>query len=74
VFDITLNMVFNVVMDEQIKKDKAKLLALGGATKVAELLNLDKRNGGVQRVQNWLTRGIPSKVKVEFSEIFLSNK
>jgi len=44
--------------------------ALGGPTKVAALLGYDKQ-GGVQRVQNWKTRGIPPKVKLEHPEIFI---
>lgn len=43
---------------------------LGGPTKVAELLNFDKA-GGVQRVQNWIARGIPAQVKVDHPEIFM---
>lgn len=52
------------------KKDKKLIESLGGPAKVAELLGYEK-HGGVQRVQNWLARGIPSKVKVEHPEIFL---
>jgi hypothetical protein len=49
----------------------AELIAhLGGPTKVAALLKYTEP-GSVQRVQNWLTRGIPPKVKLEFPEIFL---
>lgn len=44
---------------------------LGGPTKVAELLDLDITAGGVQRVQNWMTRGIPPKVKLERPDLFL---
>jgi len=43
---------------------------LGGPAKVAELLGFSKVDGGVQRVHNWRTRGIPSKVKLEHPEIF----
>lgn len=43
---------------------------LGGASRVAKLLGYDKR-GGVQRVQNWISRGIPSLVKLNHPEIFL---
>lgn len=52
--------------------DKDRIKALGGPTKVAELLGYDKAKGGVQRVQNWLERGIPPAVKVEFPHIFLA--
>lgn len=44
---------------------------LGGPAKVAELLNFDKEKGGVQRVNNWVTRGIPAHVKVEFPSLFI---
>lgn len=52
--------------------DADLIKALGGPTKVAELLGYDKANGGVQRVQNWLTRGIPAQVKVDHPRIFLA--
>ena len=42
---------------------------LGGPTKVAELLRYEKN--GVQRVQNWIRRGIPSHVKVQFPQHFM---
>ncbi|MBX3653231.1 MAG: hypothetical protein KF686_03540 [Ramlibacter sp.] len=49
----------------------AELIAhLGGPAKLSELLNYEK-HGGVQRIQNWITRGIPSKVKVDHPHIFL---
>lgn len=53
--------------------DKDRIKALGGPTKVAELLGYDKAKGGVQRVQNWLDRGIPPKVKVQFPTLFLAD-
>ena len=37
---------------------------------MAELLGLDKQ-GGAQRIQNWLVRGIPAQVKVDFPSIFM---
>ena len=50
----------------------AQLIAdLGGPTKVAEMLGYDKARGGVQRVQNWILRGIPSAVKVQRPDLFL---
>ncbi len=45
-------------------EDGALIEALGGPAKVAELLGYEK-HGGTQRVHNWITRGIPSKVKLE---------
>ena len=52
--------------------EDAKLIeTLGGPAKVAELLGYEK-DGGIQRVHNWIERGIPPKVKLEHPEIFLS--
>ena len=51
-------------------KDRDLIASLGGPTKVADLLSLP-RYGGVQRVQNWTQRGIPSAVKVSFPHIFM---
>jgi hypothetical protein len=61
-----LNVVFNVGMT-----DKEIIEALGGPTKVAELLGLDKGKGGVQRVHNWIERGIPAKEKLARPDLFL---
>lgn len=56
-------------------KSDAKLIRdLGGPTRVAEILGYDKAAGGVQRVQNWLTRGIPSHVKVQRPDLFMQIK
>lgn len=43
---------------------------LGGPSKVAELIAIDKR-GGAQRVQNWMVRGIPAAIKVKYPHIFM---
>lgn len=54
--------------------DDRKLIEdLGGPSRVAELLDFPKR-GGAQRVQNWLTRGIPARVKVEHPDLFMPAK
>jgi hypothetical protein len=44
--------------------------SLGGPAKVAEMLGYDKSKGGVQRVANWQTRGIPAEVRLEHPHIF----
>ena len=44
----------------------------GGPAQLARLLGYDMPNG-VQRVQNWLSRGIPAKVKLDRPEIFLAH-
>lgn len=52
----------------------AQLIAdLGGPAKVAELLGFNK-HGGIQRVQNWIARGIPYKVKVDHAKVFSRQK
>jgi hypothetical protein len=54
-----------------IDKDRARILELGGPVAVCERLGYDKANGGVQRVQNWMTRGIPAQVKIDHPDLFL---
>ena len=54
-------------------EDGALIEALGGPAKVAELRGYEK-HGGTQRVHNWITRGIPSKVKLERPDLFLVQK
>lgn len=60
-------MVFNRRMT-----DSELIRHLGGPTKVAELLGYDKGRGGVQRVQNWIERGIPPRVKLQHPGVFLT--
>lgn len=57
---------------ETIEADRKLIEGLGGPTKLAEILGYDK-HGGVQRIQNWITRGIPPKVKLQRPEIFLAS-
>lgn len=59
------NVAFNWVMT-----DAQLIEQLGGPAKVADLLGYDK-DGGVQRVHNWITRGIPAKVKLDHPHLFL---
>jgi hypothetical protein len=51
-------------------RDKAVIDALGGPAKVARLLGYDTASGGIQRVQNWMTRGIPHAVRLKHIDIF----
>lgn len=44
----------------------------GGPAQLARLLGYDMPHG-VQRVQNWLSRGIPAKVKLDRPDIFLAH-
>jgi hypothetical protein len=69
--DFLVNTVFNHVMD-QITADNKLISDLGGPSKVAERLGFPKA-GGQQRVQNWLSRGIPSHIKVANPELFMPN-
>lgn len=50
--------------------DQELIESLGGPAKVSRLLGFPAQ-GGVQRVNNWLVRGIPSKIKLEYADIFL---
>lgn len=52
------------------KTDRDLIEGLGGPTRVAEILGLPKQ-GGAQRVQNWLHRGIPAAVKVQRPDLFM---
>ena len=62
-------MVFNDAMN-QIQSDAELIKALGGPTKVAQAISADPPVS-VQRVQNWLTRGIPSHIKVKYPKLFM---
>lgn len=52
--------------------DRDIIRALGGPSQVARLIGLDPQKGGVQRVANWQTRGIPAAVKLAHPELFLA--
>lgn len=43
---------------------------LGGAAKLAAKLGYDPNSGGVQRVHNWKSRGIPPRVRLEHPDVF----
>ena len=66
-------MVFNTAMTKHLATDadRQTIDRLGGPTKLAELLGYDKSKGGVQRIQNWKDRGIPSAVKLQRPDLFL---
>lgn len=66
---MNLNMVFNPPMS--IETDRTLIDDLGGPAKVAVLLGLP--GAGTQRVHNWMRRGIPPAVKVEFPHYFMPN-
>lgn len=54
----------------KIKRDAKLIDDLGGPAIVADLLGYDKSKGGVQRVYNWKSRGIPSRVLLNHSCVF----
>ena len=54
-----------------LEADRDRIKELGGPANVARLLNFDLRRGGIQRVQNWIARGIPSHIKVKHPDIFM---
>src|SRR5690348_12204504 len=64
-----LNMVCNRLMAEK-HADAALIEALGGPAEVARKLELDPAKGGVQRVQNWITRGIPPAIRLSRLDLF----
>ena len=50
--------------------DKQLIHNLGGPSAVAKMLGYNYKTG-TQRVYNWISRGIPAKVKLDNAEIFL---
>lgn len=52
-----------------MQTDKILIEALGGPAAVAKLLGYAP-HGGVQRVHNWMKRGIPAKVKLDYPSFF----
>ncbi len=55
---------------DKIKRDAKLIDDLGGPAVVAALLGYDKKKGGTQRVYNWKSRGIPSHVLLNRSDVF----
>ena len=69
-------MVFNrtmMIKHSELHPDSKTIDDLGGPSKLAELLGYDKTHGGVQRIQNWKKRGIPSSVKIAHPELFMTD-
>jgi hypothetical protein len=56
---------------DQIQADKELIEKHGGPKRLAEELGYDITSGGVQRVQNWTTRGIPPRVKLDRPDLFI---
>lgn len=56
-----------------MSEDAELIKELGGPAKVAERLGYDK-HGGTQRVQNWISRGIPPRVKLDHPDVFLRDR
>jgi hypothetical protein len=62
----------NTSSASDVQRDAELIAQLGGPAQVAEMLGYDKTAGGVQRVHNWLSRGIPPRVKLAFPRVFLA--
>lgn len=62
-----------MVCNAHTMKDADLIKQLGGPTRLAERLGYDKGRG-VQRVANWLKRGIPARVKVDHPDLFLVHR
>ena len=74
VFDIfQTHRLESVPMESEISTDAKLIDVLGGPAKVAELLSFPAE-GGVQRVHNWKTRGIPARIKIKFPHLFLQQE
>jgi len=53
---------------KQIELDRELIKKLGGSTVLAKKLGF---TNGKQRVHNWISRGIPSYIKLSYPKIFL---
>jgi hypothetical protein len=56
-----------MISPEQRAKDQKLIDDLGGPTKLATDLGFGK--GGVQRVHNWRSRGIPSAIRIQHKQL-----
>lgn len=56
-------------MLDAIQKDAQRIAELGGPAQVARRLGFDPTTG-TQRVQNWISRGVPVRIKYNHPEIF----
>ena len=53
--------------------DKELIQRLGGPTVLAQKLGY-VQPGGVQRVANWMKRGIPARVRLERPDVFAKGR
>lgn len=66
-------MVFNVgTMEQPSHPDWILIQQLGGPAALARELKLPEKSG-TQTVQNWKTRGIPARVKLQRPDLFLAD-
>ncbi len=61
----------NNVSNPTLESDRQLIQDLGGPTQLAKRLGFQKP-GSVQRVQNWIVRGIPPAVKLAHPDLFLT--
>lgn len=57
-------------MKKKKHADAVLIANLGGPAEVARKLGFDPRQGGCQRVQNWIQRGIPVLLKYQRQDVF----
>lgn len=53
-----------------MQESKKIIESFGGPSKLARILGFKKF--GSQRVQNWIKRGIPAKILVDYHDLFKS--
>ena len=63
-YDATMNK------QDQIQSDKELIAFLGGTTMLAKKLGITSK----QRINNWMTRGIPASVKLAYPKLFLNKR
>ena len=54
---------------QQLQADQELIYSLGGPSALAKRLGFASK----QRVHNWLSRGIPASVKLQYPKVFLKN-
>ena len=58
-------------INREFRRTRKSLNSLVGQPELLSFLALIRPRGGVQRVQNWMTRGIPPKEKIARPDLFL---
>ena len=72
-FDFLINTVFNIVIrfiKINMQDSKQIIESFGGPSNLARILGFKKF--GSQRVHNWIKRGIPAKIFLDYPDLFKS--